>query len=333
MERALDVARQAEAVRGSLACLSEHRLDVRGDDAMEHGRFRAPWTIRGRQRNRGGAWVSLEAVLGAIPSRHDIAPLRARCRTPLPDPWRRYLSSLSGPTDAWQVRTAGTDVPASVTATAQRVNPPGSSASHRSDRDAPSEPRQPLLEIRRPVGNLHDPVGSNLCEAFFRDLGPANLTHRVGSGGDDSGKQYFKSTDPDNRTYELQTNNDDDDDPALQMSVSKLRPDESVTATGLLSRSAGHSPCRPPDRDRHDPVRHGDRRADRALLRLGAQYRSARCLARSSYRAGRVVICTRPPLGFNSARDNDVVQLLAASLRASVTFARFGLSPWATNRS
>lgn len=56
----------------------------------------------------------------------------------------------------------------------------------------------------------------NLYKAFFRDLGPADLTHRVGAGGDDSGKQYFKSKDPENRTYELQTNNDDDDDPALQ---------------------------------------------------------------------------------------------------------------------
>lgn len=56
----------------------------------------------------------------------------------------------------------------------------------------------------------------NLYKAYWEDLGPADLTHRVGPDGDDSGKQYFKSADIEHRTYQLKTNDSDDDDPSHQ---------------------------------------------------------------------------------------------------------------------
>jgi len=56
----------------------------------------------------------------------------------------------------------------------------------------------------------------NLYKAYWEDgdLGPATLAHRS-RGGDDSGRQYFKADDFDARTYQLKTN-DDEDDAALQ---------------------------------------------------------------------------------------------------------------------
>jgi hypothetical protein len=56
----------------------------------------------------------------------------------------------------------------------------------------------------------------NLYKAEWADIGPATLEHRRGADGDDSGRQYFTSSDPDARTYQLKSNDDPDDDPALQ---------------------------------------------------------------------------------------------------------------------
>jgi len=56
----------------------------------------------------------------------------------------------------------------------------------------------------------------NLYKAYWADIGPANLTHRVAEDGDDSGRQYYTSPDMDERTYQLKTNEDSDDDPAHQ---------------------------------------------------------------------------------------------------------------------
>lgn len=56
----------------------------------------------------------------------------------------------------------------------------------------------------------------NLYKANWGDIGPATLDHRRGSDGDDSGRQYFASAVQDDRTYELNTNDDADDDPAFQ---------------------------------------------------------------------------------------------------------------------
>lgn len=51
----------------------------------------------------------------------------------------------------------------------------------------------------------------NLYKAYWEDLGPADLSYRVGSDGDDSGKQYFIAENIDNRTYQLKTNENEDD--------------------------------------------------------------------------------------------------------------------------
>jgi spore coat protein CotH len=63
-------------------------------------------------------------------------------------------------------------------------------------------------------GNLYKAnwfmVGSNDV-----DLGPATLAHRE-RNGDDSGRQYFRERDLGDRTYELETNEDDDDPAELQ---------------------------------------------------------------------------------------------------------------------
>jgi hypothetical protein len=56
----------------------------------------------------------------------------------------------------------------------------------------------------------------NLYKAYWEDLGPADLSYRVGADGDDSGKQYFKAVNIDDRTYQLKTNDGSDDDPAHQ---------------------------------------------------------------------------------------------------------------------
>jgi hypothetical protein len=56
----------------------------------------------------------------------------------------------------------------------------------------------------------------NLYKAYWADLGPATLAHRRDASGDDSGRQYFTAGDLDARTYQLKTNDDPDDDTALQ---------------------------------------------------------------------------------------------------------------------
>jgi hypothetical protein len=85
---------------------------------------------------------------------------------------------------------------------------------------------------RRPVHGpvLHDRAGGeaflkdrfgknddgNLYKAYWGDIGPADLTHRTGEGGDDSGAQYRQADDMDQRSWRLKTNDGDQDDPALQ---------------------------------------------------------------------------------------------------------------------
>jgi hypothetical protein len=49
----------------------------------------------------------------------------------------------------------------------------------------------------------------NLYKAYWDDIGPASLEYRRGEDGDDSGRQYFKAADIDNRTYRLKTNKND----------------------------------------------------------------------------------------------------------------------------
>ncbi|MFW5740922.1 MAG: CotH kinase family protein, partial [Myxococcota bacterium] len=56
----------------------------------------------------------------------------------------------------------------------------------------------------------------NLYKAYWEDLGPADLSYRVGDDGDDGGGQYFVAAEMDDRTYQLKTNEDEDDDPAFQ---------------------------------------------------------------------------------------------------------------------
>jgi hypothetical protein len=56
----------------------------------------------------------------------------------------------------------------------------------------------------------------NLYKAYWGDIGPATLEHRTGAEGDDGGAQYRQSGDMDERTWRLQTNDAEDDDPAHQ---------------------------------------------------------------------------------------------------------------------
>lgn len=56
----------------------------------------------------------------------------------------------------------------------------------------------------------------NLYKAYWRDIGPADLTYRRGEDGDDSGRQYFVAAALDQRSYELKTNENEDDDPRFQ---------------------------------------------------------------------------------------------------------------------
>ena len=49
----------------------------------------------------------------------------------------------------------------------------------------------------------------NLYKAYCGDVGCATLEHRTGAGGDDSGRQYYKSADEDHRTYRLKACGDD----------------------------------------------------------------------------------------------------------------------------
>lgn len=51
----------------------------------------------------------------------------------------------------------------------------------------------------------------NLYKAYCGDVGCATLEHRTGADGDDSGRQYYKAADDDDRTYRLKTNEDDPD--------------------------------------------------------------------------------------------------------------------------
>ena len=59
---------------------------------------------------------------------------------------------------------------------------------------------------------LRDRFGSNdkgnLYKAYCGDIGCATLERRVGTDGDDSGREYFTGS-PDKRSYRLQTNKDD----------------------------------------------------------------------------------------------------------------------------
>jgi hypothetical protein len=49
----------------------------------------------------------------------------------------------------------------------------------------------------------------NLYKAYCGDIGCSTLEHRVGDGGDDSGRQYYKSSNIDERAYRLKSNEDD----------------------------------------------------------------------------------------------------------------------------
>ena len=49
----------------------------------------------------------------------------------------------------------------------------------------------------------------NLYKAYCGDVGCATLEHRTGSGGDDSGRQYYRADDEDHRTYRLKACGDD----------------------------------------------------------------------------------------------------------------------------
>lgn len=49
----------------------------------------------------------------------------------------------------------------------------------------------------------------NLYKAYWDDIGPASLEYRQSDDGDDSGCQYFKAANIDNRTYRLKTNEND----------------------------------------------------------------------------------------------------------------------------
>ncbi|MFI5890233.1 CotH kinase family protein [Actinoplanes sp. NPDC051513] len=64
-------------------------------------------------------------------------------------------------------------------------------------------------------GFLRDNFGANfrgnLYKAYCGDIGCATLEHRVGPGGDDSGRQYFTRHDHPDLTYRLKTNEDDQD--------------------------------------------------------------------------------------------------------------------------
>jgi hypothetical protein len=62
---------------------------------------------------------------------------------------------------------------------------------------------------------LQDHFGANhhgnLYKAYCGDVGCATLEHRTGADGDDSGRQYYRAGDADDRTYRLKTNEDDRD--------------------------------------------------------------------------------------------------------------------------
>ncbi len=73
----------------------------------------------------------------------------------------------------------------------------------------------------------------NLYKAYWLDIGPATLEHRKDSNGDDSGKQYKKASNVDDRTYQLKTN-DKDDDPAELQSY-----DDLATFVRSINRGAG----------------------------------------------------------------------------------------------
>ena len=69
----------------------------------------------------------------------------------------------------------------------------------------------------------------NLYKAYCGDVGCATLEHRVGPGGDDSGRQYFRSND-NARTYRLKTNEDDREASSYDDLATLIR---TINGTGL----------------------------------------------------------------------------------------------------
>jgi hypothetical protein len=65
-------------------------------------------------------------------------------------------------------------------------------------------------------GNLYKTYWPTKPGGGELDVGPASLEHRRDSAGDDSGKQYWKNANPDDRTYQLKTNDKSDDPRELQ---------------------------------------------------------------------------------------------------------------------
>lgn len=83
----------------------------------------------------------------------------------------------------------------------------------------------------------------NLYKAYWEDIGPATLEHRKDASGDDSGKQYFRSSTIDNRTHQLKTN-DKDSDPAEKKSYDDLAAFVRVLNGVGLPASAGQGDAR-----------------------------------------------------------------------------------------
>jgi hypothetical protein len=81
----------------------------------------------------------------------------------------------------------------------------------------------------------------NLYKAYWADIGPATLERRRGADGDDSGKQYFVDADNDARTYQLKTNEDADDDPALQTYDDLAALIRAIDGNGLDPASAEYA--------------------------------------------------------------------------------------------
>jgi hypothetical protein len=99
-----------------------------------------------------------------------------------------------------------------------------------------------IEQVEKPM--LKDLFGKNddgnLYKAYWEDLGPADLSYRVGADGDDSGKQYFKAASIDDRTYQLKTNDNDDDDPSYQTYDDLARFIRTIHGVGV----AGEAPAK-----------------------------------------------------------------------------------------
>lgn len=80
----------------------------------------------------------------------------------------------------------------------------------------------------------------NLYKAYWKpdDVGPATLGYRRGRDGDDSGRQYFKAKKIDDRSYQLKSNDGDDDNPALQNYDDLARFARVVNGYGLARQDA-----------------------------------------------------------------------------------------------